>query len=58
MIKAYDFKLNLALVTFVERDQFEGHPSNKPNALLPKFLTKCDTIMLNGMSKEVIRLQS
>jgi len=41
----------------VEREQFAGHPSENPNALLRKFLTKCDTIKINGAYSDAIRLR-
>ena len=40
----------------MEREQFGGHPSENPNAHLYKFLVKCDTIKLNGVSTDAIRL--
>jgi len=57
VIKANNFELNPALISFVERDQFNGYPSNNPNADLRKFLVKCDTIKLNGISADAIRLR-
>jgi len=56
-IEANNFKLNSALITFVEWDQFGGHPSDNPNAHLRKFLAKCDIIKLNGVSIYAIRLR-
>jgi len=56
-VEAYNFELSPALVTFVERDQFGGHPSNNPNVHLRKFLMKCDTIKLNGVTTNAIRLR-
>ena len=53
-IEANNFKLSPALVTFVERDRFGGHPSDNPNMHLCKFLAKCDTIKLNGVSTNTI----
>ena len=56
-IEAHNFKLNPALITFVERDPFGGHPLENPNAYLRKFLAKCDTITLNRVSTDAIRLR-
>ena len=56
-LEANDFKLSLVLITFVEWDQFGGHCSDKPNAHLRKFVVKCDTIKLNGVSTNAILLQ-
>ena len=41
----------------MEHDQFGDHPSDNPNVHLRKFLTKCDTIKLNGVSTDAIRLR-
>ena len=56
-VEANNFQLSLALITFVERDQFSGHPSDNPNIHLRKFLTKCNTIKLNGVTTDAIRLR-
>jgi len=41
----------------MEREKFGGHPSENPNAHLHKLLMKCDTIKLNGVSTDAIRLR-
>ena len=56
-VEANNFELNPALISFVEREQFSGHPSENPNAHLRKFLAKCDTIKINGASTDAIRLR-
>jgi len=56
-VEANNFELSPALITFVERDQFDGHPSKNPNVHLRKFLAKCDTIKLNRASTDAIRLR-
>ena len=56
-IEANNFELNLALISFMERDQFGGYPSDNPDAHLRKFLAKCDTIKFNGVSADAIRLR-
>jgi len=56
-IEGNNFELNPALISFVERDQFGGYPSDNPNVHLRKFLAKYDTIKLNGMSADAIRLR-
>jgi len=56
-IEANNFELNPALISFVERYQFGRYPSDNRNAHLRKFLAKCDTIKLNGVSADAIRLQ-
>ena len=57
IVKANNFELSPTLISFVEREQFDGHPSENPNVHLRKFLAKCDTIKLNGVSTDAIRLQ-
>ena len=57
VVKANNFELNPSLISFVEREQFGGHPSENPNAHLRKFLVKCDTIKLNGVSTDAISLR-
>ena len=52
-----NFALRPALICFVEREQFAGHPSENPNAHLRKFLAKYDTIKINGVSSDAIRLR-
>jgi len=53
-LEANNFELNPALITFMERDKFGGHPADNPNAHLHKFIAKCDTIKINRLSTEVI----
>ena len=56
-IEASNFELNPTLMTFMEADQFRGHPTDNPNVHLCKFVAKCDTIKLNGVSIDTIRLR-
>jgi len=56
-VEAHNSELKLALIMFVERDSFGEHPSENPNMHLRNFLAKCDTIKLNGMSIDAIRLR-
>jgi len=53
--EANNFELIPSLISFVEREQFGRHPSENPNVPLRKFLAKCDTIKINGMSNDAIR---
>ena len=53
-IEANIFELSPALVMFMERDQFGGHPSDNANVHLHKFLAKCDTIKPNGVFTDAI----
>ena len=56
-IEANNFELRPALVSFVEKDQFSGRPTENPHLHLRNFLAKCDTIKLNGVSADAIRLR-
>ena len=47
-VKANNLELRYALMSFVEKDQFGGHPMKNPHIHLRKFLAKYDTIKLNG----------
>ena len=53
-IEANNFELNLALVTFIVRDDFGGHPTDYPNVHLQKFFAKYNTIKLNRVSTDAI----
>ena len=55
-VEANNFELQPALVSFVEKNQFSGHPMENPHIHLRNFLAKCDTIKLNGVSADAIRL--
>ena len=53
---AYNFKLKLALITMVQQHQFTGHPTEDPNEHLGRFLRMVNTVKLNGVRPEVIKL--
>jgi len=55
-VEANNFEFSPALVSFMEREQFAGHPSENPNAHLRKFLANCNTIKINEASSDAIRL--
>ena len=56
-VAANNCELSPVLISFVERQQFGGHPSENPNAYLRKFLAKCDTIKINRASTDAVRLR-
>ena len=56
-IEANNFKLKLALITMVQQHQFTGHPSKDPNEHMGRFMRMANTIKLNGVRPEVIKLQ-
>jgi len=56
-VEVNNFELQPALISFVEQKQFGGHPSKNPHLHLRNFLANCDTIKLNGVSADAIRLR-
>ena len=55
-IDANNFELKLALITMVQQHQFTGHPTEDPNEHLGRFLRMANTVKLNGVRLEVIKL--
>ena len=51
------FDLKPALITMVQQHQFIGHPSEDPNEHMGRFMRMENTIKLNGVRLEVIKLQ-
>ena len=56
-IEANNFELKPALITMVQKNQFTGHPSEDLNEHLGRFLRMANTIKLNGVNPDVIKLQ-
>ena len=56
-IEANNFELKLALITMVQQHQFTGHPIEDPNEHIGKFMRLTNTVKLNGVRSEVIKLQ-
>ena len=55
-VYANNFELKLALITMVQQQQFTGHPTEDPNEHLGRFLRMVNTVTLNGVRPEVIKL--
>ena len=51
-----NFELKPALITMVQQHQFTGHPTKDPNEHLGRFLRMENTVKLNGVRLEVIKL--
>ena len=51
-----NFKLKQALITMVQQHQFTSHPTKDPNEHLGRFLWIANTVKLNGVRPEVIKL--
>ena len=56
-IEAKNFELKLALITMVQQNEFTGHPSENPNEHLGRFLRMANTVKMNGVNPDVIKLQ-
>jgi len=56
-VEANNFELWPALISFVEQNRFGGCPIKNPHLHLRNFLTKCDTIKLNGVTLDAVRLR-
>ena len=55
-IEANNFELKLAMITMVQQHQFTGHPSEDPNEHMGRFMRMANTVKLNGVRLEVIKL--
>ena len=56
-IQANNFELKPALIIMVQQHQYTRHPNEDPNEHLGKFLRMENTVKLNGVSPNVIKLQ-
>ena len=56
-IEANNFELKSALITMVQQHQFIGHPSEDSNEYLGGFMRMENTVKLNGVRLDVIKLQ-
>ena len=56
-IEANNFELKPALITMVEQHQYTSHPSEDLNEHMGRFLRMANTMKLNGVRPEVIKLQ-
>ena len=55
-VDANNFELKLALITMVHQHQFTGHPTEDPNEHLGRILRLANTVKLNGVRPQVIKL--
>ena len=56
-IQANKFELKPALITMVQHHQFTRHPSEDPNEHQGRFMRMANTIKLNGVNLDIIKLQ-
>ena len=57
IVDANNFELKPALISMVQQSQFGGTPLEDLNLHLLIFLEVCDTLKLNGVSTDAIRLR-
>ena len=55
-IDANNFELKLALIIMVQQHQYTGHPNEDPNEHMGRFMRMTNTMKLNGVRLEVIKL--
>ena len=55
-IEANNFVLKLALITMVQQHQYNSNPIEDPNEDMGRFLRMANTLKLNGVRPEVIKL--
>ena len=56
-IEADNFELKPTLITMVQQHQFTVHPSEDPNEHMGRFMRMANSLKLNGVKPEVIKLQ-
>ena len=56
IVDANNFELKPSLITVVQQHQFIGHTTEDPNEHLGRFLIMENTVKLNGVRPEVIKL--
>ena len=57
VIETNNFELKPTLITMVQQHQFTRHPSEDPNEHTGRFMRMANTVKLNGVRSEVIKLQ-
>ncbi|XP_052177527.1 uncharacterized protein LOC127791584 [Diospyros lotus] len=56
-VNANYFEIRPGLIQMVQQGQFGGNPTEDPNEHLANILEICDTIKMNGISEDAIRLR-
>ena len=56
-IEANNFELRPPLITMAQQHQFISHPSEDPNEHLGRFMRMENTVKLDGVRPDVIKLQ-
>ena len=55
--EANNFELKSALITMVLQNRFTSHPNEDPNEHMGRFIRMANTVKLNGVRLDVIKLQ-
>ncbi|XP_021739782.1 uncharacterized protein LOC110706193 [Chenopodium quinoa] len=56
-VTAQSFELKPQFIQFISNDSFAGSPNDCPVTHIDSFLEKCDTMKLNGVTDDAIRLR-
>ena len=56
-IQANNFELKPSLIQMVQSNQFGGYPNESPDDHIAVFLQYCNTVKMNNVLNDVIRLQ-
>ncbi|XP_061355408.1 uncharacterized protein LOC133299931 [Gastrolobium bilobum] len=56
-VEANNFELKPALLQLIQKDQFAGGSTEDPYSHLENFLLYCDTLKMNGVSRDAILLR-
>ena len=56
-INANNFELKQALINMLQQNQYGGLVHEHPNVHLATFLETCDTVKMNGVTEDVIRMR-
>ena len=56
-IEANNLELKPALITMVQQHQLSDHPSEDHNEHLRRFMRMANTVKLNGVRTDVVKLQ-
>ena len=56
-IEPNNFEFKPTLITMVQQHQLTGHPSEDPNEHLGRFMRVDNTVKLNGVRPDVIKMQ-
>ena len=56
-VEANNFELKMSLVNTIQQNQFGGSPQEDPKLHIDNFLKYCDTVKMNGVSADAVRLR-